>query len=491
MPRASNSYEPAVEATMFDRDNRDDDTLNSNRFRNRPTKGNVAMNRWKLTTETSRNRTSKVLAAYSLALTTLVASGCTALTQPIDGIPSDRLPPQFFAGEKNDLVPIDISLLAQEKPRRYTLGPGDVLGITVDKILPFYEPGEVPEPPPVHFPEQEDTLPPSTGFPITIIEDGTISLPLLEPLKIEGLTTDQTRELIRKSYVDARILPDESEVSPLVSIIKKRHVNVVVIRQDQVIANNLLEQVNRTGRGVTGSDQSAESTVVKLDAFENDILHALTETGGMPGVSAKNEIKILRSKATDKEARRRFMEQYREIVACHTDPCSCPPPMPEDPTVLRIPLRLPPGVWPSITEKDVILEEGDIVIIESRENEFFYTGGLLPGGQWPIPRDYDLDALGAMAIAGAGISSIQRSGSSSLVGNSQVVPPGRLYILRKTPCNGQIAIEVDISKAVNSPNLRPIIQPGDTLILQFKPCEEAINFGVGAFFTYGLRELFR
>ena len=30
------------------------------------------------------------------------------------------------------------------------------------------------------------------------------------------------------------------------------------------------------------------------------------------------------------------------------------------------------------------LKEGDIIYIESRETEIFYTGGLLPGGQFPL-----------------------------------------------------------------------------------------------------------
>ncbi|MCA9157334.1 MAG: polysaccharide biosynthesis/export family protein [Planctomycetales bacterium] len=434
-------------------------------------------------------RSVAMLAAMAMAL-----SGCTALTQPINGIPSTRLPPQFFQGEKDDLVPIDISLLAQEKPRQYTLGPGDVLGITIDGILPYNEPDQVPEPPPVHFPEKDSTLPPSTGFPITVVEDGTISLPLLEPVKVEGLTEDQTRDKIRKAYIDTKILKEDEQrkVSPVVTIIKKRRINVVVIRQDKAGAGSYyLQQVSRTGRGVVGSDESGEGTVVKLDAFENDILHALTETGGLPGTGAKNEIKVLRAKASDKAARMAFLMQYQQSLAQFNDNCGCPPPMPDDPSILKIPLRLPPGVLPSIRPEDVLLEEGDIVLIESRENEFFYTGGLLPGGQWPIPRDYDLDALGAMAMAGGGVSSKLASATTGIIGNTQVVPPGRLYILRRTPCNGQMAIEVDIAASINNPALRPIIQPGDTLILQFKPCEEAINFGVGAFFTYGIRQLFR
>lgn len=436
-----------------------------------------------------RASSAALLVAMSLAMT-----GCTALTQPINGIPANRLPPEFFMGDKNDLVPIDFSLLAQEKPRQYTLGPGDVLGITIDGILPFNEPDQVPEPPPVHFPEKDSTLPPSTGFPITVLEDGTISLPLLEPVKVEGLTEDQTRDKIRKAYIDTKILKEDEQkkVSPVVTIIRKRQINVIVIRQDASVASNdmFLQQVNRTGRGVVGADQSSQSTVVQLDAFENDILHALSETGGLPGIGAKNEIKVLRSKAADKAARMAFVQQYQQMLMQFNDPCGCPPPMPEDPTVLRIPLRLPPGVLPNIRPDDVLLQEGDVVLIESRENEFFYTGGLLPGGQWPIPRDYDLDVLGAMAIAGGGVSSKLASASTGLVGNVQVVPPGLVFILRQTPCNGQIAIQVDLSQAINNPSMRPIIQPGDTIILQFKPCEEAINFGIGTFFTYGITQLF-
>ena len=104
----------------------------------------------------------------------------------------------------------------------------------MDSILPAYEVGEVPEPPPVNFPEEKSTLPPSTGFPITVLEDGTISLPLLEPLVVEGLSVDQTRDLIRKSYIESQILTENQQrkVSPVVTMIKKRQINVVVIRQD-------------------------------------------------------------------------------------------------------------------------------------------------------------------------------------------------------------------------------------------------------------------
>ncbi len=427
----------------------------------------------------------KMLLIGVAAVSSPALTGCTSLTQPIDGIPAHRLPSQFFQETKNDLVPIDISLLAQETPRQYILGPGDILGVTVDRILPYAEPDTVPALPPVHFPSEKSDLPPATGFPITVLEDGMISLPLVKPIKIAGLTEDQARDLIRKTYLDAKILKeDESrKISPIVTIIKKRQINVVVIRQDKATGGG--------GRGGSTTDYSASGAILKLDAYKNDILNALVETGGLPGVTAKNEIKILRSSRADQQARMAFMQQYASIVASHCNPCSCPPPMPEDPTVLRIPLRLPAGVLPSIRPQDVILEEGDIVLIETRDTEFFYTGGLLPGGQYPIPRDYDLDALGAMAMAGSGVTSRSGSSGGGGAGGLGGVAPGRLYILRKTPCKGQIAIEVDLARAINDPRQRPIIQPGDTLVLQYKPCEEALNFGLGTFFTFGISQLLR
>ncbi len=148
---------------------------------------------------------------------------------------------------------------------------------------------------------------------------------------------------------------------------------------------------------------------------------------------------------------------------------------------------------PSFSPDDVILKEGDVVYIESRDAEVFYTGGLLPGGEFTIPRDYDLDVLGAMALAGGGVSSPQNRGGGGGLGVQSIggVPPGMLYILRRTPCNGQITIEVDLAKALSDPRERPLVQPGDTLILRYKCEEELLNFGIGSFFTYGIQAILR
>ena len=171
----------------------------------------------------------------------------------------------------------------------------------------------------------------------------------------------------------------------------------------------------------------------------------------------------------------------------------CPPPLPDDPSIVRIPLRMPPGQTPRFNPEDVILEDGDIVYIESRETEFFFTGGLLPGGQFALPRDYDLDVLGAMAIAGRGVGGTMQTGGGMAGGISGLggAPPTQVYIVRQTPCHGQITIAVDANRAIDDPRERILIKPGDTVILRYKCKEELANFGIATFFTFGIAELFR
>jgi hypothetical protein len=217
-------------------------------------------------------------------------------------------------------------------------------------------------------------------------------------------------------------------------------------------------------------------------------------SGGLPGLNAKNEVKILKASRVKQQERDSFIQQFYSTYYNNPNPCTCPPPLPDDPSVVKIPMRLPPGVIPSFRQEDILLEDGDVVYIESREAEVFYTGGQLPGGEFLIPRDYDLDVLGAMAMAGAGVGSqTGRGGGGGQFGAGAFggVAPGMLYILRKTPCNGQITIEVDLARATQDPRERPLVQPGDTLILRHKPIEEVVNFAIPTFFTFGIQAFLR
>lgn len=158
----------------------------------------------------------------------------------------------------------------------------------------------------------------------------------------------------------------------------------------------------------------------------------------------------------------------------------------ESQDVIKIPVRLAPGEMPYITEEDITLYDGDIVFIESRDSEVFYTGGLLGGGQYTLPRDNDLTVTQAVSIASG---NSQNSSSSRAVGgvsalNQDVsISASRVVVIRTLPCGQRAQIEVDLYKAFRFADEDIIIQPGDMILLQYK-CHEA----VGAFFERYLLE---
>lgn len=421
---------------------------------------------------------------HVVCLIVIVSScGCTALTSPIRGIPARRLPPQFLVTPRANLVQTDLNQLRQKPPSEYRLDAGDVLGIYIEGVL-----GDAEESPPIHFPDESSNLAPAVGYPMPVRDDGTLSLPLVEPLLVQGMTIAEVERAIREEYtINRQILqPDNERI--IVSLIKERTTRVIVIREDggERQAASMMQQMQFQAQ--LGPERRGAGHVVNLPAYQNDVMHALAETGGMPGLSAKNEIKIVKAKYVN-ESLSQQVEGYHGNFH-QMNPCNCPPPPPDAPGVIRIPLRLPPGVTPDIRQEDVILEDGDIVYIESRDAEVFYTAGLLPGGQHMVPRDYDITVLAAMGIAGGGVDQAGR-GLGSMFGGLSGAPPTDLYILRPLPCNQQITIRVDLTRAMNNPRDNILVGPGDTLILRYAPKEELVNFGVASFFTYGIRELFR
>lgn len=153
--------------------------------------------------------------------------------------------------------------------------------------------------------------------------------------------------------------------------------------------------------------------------------------------------------------------------------------------VVRIPIRLGPGETADVRPEDVMLYDGDIVFIESRDTEVFYTGGLLGGGQYTLPRDYDLDILQALSLAQSrGVMGSSRSvGGISALNNDVSISPSTAIVLRKLPDGGEIPVRVDLYRARTDLAERIVIQPGDYILLQYTPLE-----AIGAFFERHLLE---
>lgn len=405
-----------------------------------------------------------------LAAASMWLSGCASL-RPIEGIPASRVPDSLRGEKRADKIPIDFVRLRQDPPDVYLLGPRDILGIYIEGIL-----GDREQLPPVHFPDNGN-IPPAIGYPLPVREDGTLDLPLIpKALQVDGLTLVQCQELIRRTFtIDNKILqPGKDRI--IVTLMKPRTYQVVVIRQESGGGTLTAGAARNTSGGNPLNKQGAGYTL-DLRAYENDVLHALTSTGGLPGLDAKNEVKVYRGAFRDAEERDRMANQ---IIATY-DPCYCGPKCPVDqPKVTKIPIRYTPGEDPVFSQNDVVLKTGDIVVIEARDADYYYTGGLLGGGQYQIPRDYDLDVLGAIALAGGPVGG-QNTGRSNLFQGSSgglgaLIPPSEALVLRSMGNCGQVPLKINLKKALLDPRERIIVQPGDYILVRYTPLEFIGNF---------------
>lgn len=583
----------------------------------------------------------------------------------MDGVPARYLPSELKAPTRSGKKTIDLALLKQTPPSQYLVDAGDVLGIYVEGVL-----GKREDVPPVHFP-LNDEVPPSMGYPLPVREDGTISIPLIRPINVRGMTIRQVEETIRYEYTQNRQILQPGRDRIYVSLQKPRSYRVTVIRQEGGEAGNALS----AGQFNLGAIKRGTGKVVKLPAYKNDVLHALAETGGLPGLDAENTIYVVRSGLHRQPPAPAYRPQPRQQQVPQIAPRPTPQPVPapqpnmapqpgaapqrpiqspqqgqqqfpsapqnvqppapqssapgthiqygrprtgyspatgiqqtagvvdsrnywmpataqtyhptsplptsptgaswgytqtaqstaaihpqmpgspvapgmtqqygpvaspsgmapsgnfppgqqlpwggwppngcstcsphgsplagaprgfgpsygndqtvQNPGVVKIPVRLSSGQTVTFTERDIVLQDGDVVFIESRDTEIFYTGGLLGGGQFTLPRDYDLDLLGAIAIAQSqngsqGGGSRRGIGGPSALNQDVTISASEAVIIRRLPGGTQVPIKVDLYEARLHLEENILIQPGDMIYLQYTPME-----AIGAFFERHILE---
>lgn len=424
----------------------------------------------------AKNRFVKKSAAYcALLITVLASQGCASFTVPVvDAIPVRRLPQEVLGPSKDELRPIPLDLLRQNPAKEHLVDTGDVIGVYIEGVL-----GERNQPIPIREIYQggggvggtgggaggggvsQRNIRPSLGFPVPVQEGGYILLPMIDPLKVDGLTIKEVQKAIQKACMEPKELLPKEGARIVVTLMQPRTYNVLVMRRDgtspgaslgsnagtfgQVVINNI------SGGGSSGF-------ALQLPAYENDVLNALSRTGGLPSQGGKNEVLIQRS----------------------TSPTDLASPSTAKQGFRRIPFALKAGeAWP-FSEDDITLKEGDIVYIEPREKEVFYTAGLLGVGQYVLPRDYDLDIIEAISIIRGPLlnGGFTQSGfggqfQQNGIGNTN---PAFAIILRKTPANQQISIRVDLNLAFRDLRERIRLLNGDIVILQQKPGEAFVNY---------------
>jgi hypothetical protein len=417
-----------------------------------------------------------------------VMTGCSSLTNPVqNGIPVRKLPTDLLSQpHRENLQTVPLSLLRQKQPENYILAAGDVVGVFIAGVFPLTLADGALTAPPVYFPSQIDPLgaglPPSLGYPVTIRNDGTLALPMIEPVLLDGLTIEEANERVRSAYIDKGILQPGRE-SVMLTLMQPRQIRVLVFRQE-------IGGFSAGGRGDISSNNVKQGTghIVNLRAYENDVVNALANTGGLPGLDAFDGIFIFRGGQSNLE----LTQQLQSL------------PSSEELSVLSeldvkvdyIPTRWPPGEPLPFEPEDAILHEGDVVLLEARVEDLYYTAGLLPAGERVLPRDYDLDVVeavvkvsGTMVNGAFGGNNFNGLLIQKGIGNPN---PSALTVIRRTPNGGQIPISVDLNRALIDPRERILVQPGDVLILQETEFEsmaryfnDIFNFNVQVFRSGG------
>ena len=405
-----------------------------------------------------------------------VACGCVSIPN------SETVSPKYFrnksqGGVRGEMEQINFVKLRMDKPAEELLGPNDVLGIYIAGIT-----GNPEEAPPIHNIGSQ-TERPASGYPYMVRSDGTLSLPMLsEPIYVEGMTLIQAEEAIRSAYTLKReIVRTDANIS--VSLIKPRTYHVTVIREDVSSDDQRFSggNLSATGASYLGGMARGTAKALELPAYRNDVLEALSLTGGLPGLNAKNEVVILRKAYSDEFSGKDYMNgeeagyAMSEIARRYNESGEINN-LNSDLGVLRIPLRVAPGEQPpQLTSEDVTLYDGDVVYIQSREAEVFYTGGLIKGGVYPVPRDYDLDVMGAIATAGGTVGAsagATQANTSGKVGS--ILPASRIIVLREV--NGkQYAIQIRQREMLRDPSQRILIEPNDVILVEYTTAELWFN----------------
>ncbi|QEG22968.1 polysaccharide biosynthesis/export family protein [Mariniblastus fucicola] len=368
---------------------------------------------------------------------------------------------------------VDPSLFQQPRQEKYSLDDGDTLGVFVEGVI-----GEFRSMPPVHQPVAGSDLPPAMGFPTLVLHDGTIRMPLVEPISVRGLTVLQVESLLKKTYREGKnpIITDRNRV--IVSLIRKRTVNVMVVRGDQ--SDSMARPGLRTNQSSPVSartDGSGRIYNLNLPAGDNDLLNAMMQSGGLPGVNAEEQMQVLRNVANAKVGNRRAPFPRTGDRVGH--------PESDRGHSQYFPLRSDAN-FPSepFTRTQTRLGDGDIVAISGKPTEVFYTGGQLGGGEFVIPRDRPMSVMEAIAQAG-GIPQSRRG-----LGAIPLQEP-RLLTLVRNVGGQQISWQFDLGNGFSQQASQTHVRSGDYLILDYSPPQRVKNVGIGVFNTYGVRELFR
>ena len=386
------------------------------------------------------------LSSLLMFLLCLAATGCyVPLRSP--ATPASCLPDSYRMPMRSMLMEQNLSSLVLPKPDDYLLGPDDILRVTVRGLS-----------------EQPETAP----IDVQVMADGTVSLPLVGAVSVDGMNVATAQEAIESAYRDGQL------VNPRVSL---------SLATKGTIDVTIIGEVKAPG-------------VYSLPRYQNDIGHGIGLAGGLTEF-ANDEVKVhRRMRITTPILQQGLIEaepieigvndvpleavaseatQSLEGTPVGVAPADSVPTDEWVDAVIRIPLR---GGSPTLfvhgqqvshdflATGDLSLRARDVVTVSRRTDPVFFVVGPLSdvsavnftvsdrdrqlGNAFILPDDRDIDAVTAVVMAGY-IDPIES--------------PSTVTIHRTIPGAPPQLIRVDLIAARYSWNENIYIEPGDIIYL--------------------------
>jgi protein involved in polysaccharide export with SLBB domain len=359
----------------------------------------------------------------------------------------NELPAEYRGGRIEATEPLPLTKLRLNPKADHRVGPGDVLGIMIEKLMGD---DSMPTIAPLH-PSERRSYP--NGYPILVRDDGAIELPFISPLDVNGLTLVQVERAIRNAYSGMPNILKTGNERIVVKLLQPRKCHVVVMRE---------KEPSVIPFGASRADRHNKYHNISLDLpiGENDVLSALAYSGGLPGVECKSELLIYK-KSVSKKATVKKDDTDSEKNSAADEPG----------TIIHVPLRLRPGQSPPFEDKDIVLDNGDVVYVELRQPEYYSTAGLLGTGQYQLPLDHDLDVIEA-------ISHVDSRGAYGGSCGKEFGPPINFFksgfefdVLRTISNSQKLLIKIDIEETLTDPKQRLVLLPGDIVVAREKCAE--------------------
>jgi polysaccharide export outer membrane protein len=267
---------------------------------------------------------------------------------------------------------------------------------------------------------------------VRISSSGEIHLPIVERVKVGGLTLMQAQEAIQSAYVRG-------------DFIKQPLVNVVLVEK-AMTSVVVLGEVNKPG-------------TYPLPPDENDVPHALAAAEGMTE-NAANYVEVHRRIDPPEgdpsgEAGRGSHAPQAPIEYCDAN------------AVVRIPLY-GPSAYP--LDGGLALRRGEVVVVPNRKQDIFYVVGPLKetsfirfslrgedrdlGGGFILPRDREIDVVTAVVMAGY---------------IDPINSPTTVTVHRARHGRPPLLIRVDLIEARYDPRATVLVRPGDIIYLNPDP----------------------